>query len=104
MYLKIILLTIPFSVAGVERSFSKRKIIKKCLRSSVSDETLSSLADLVVENNIERNLNFSELVESFADIEVRTVSFHYSSVTHIFRHSTVVLFKVGITQLTSVGT
>jgi hypothetical protein len=54
----------PVSVAGIERSFSNRKIIKTCLRLSVSDETLSSLADLGIENNIARNLNFSEFVES----------------------------------------
>jgi hypothetical protein len=98
MFLKRILLTMPGSVAGVERSFSKRKIIKTCLRSLVCDY------DLGIENNIARNLNFSELVESFADVEARTVSSHYSIVTHIVLHSTVVLFKVGITQLTSVGT
>ena len=71
----------PVSVAGIE-SFSKRKIIKTCLPTSVSDETLSSLADLGMENNIARNLNFSELVESFADVEAGKASFHYSIVTH----------------------
>jgi hypothetical protein len=52
----------------VARSFSKSKIIRTCLRSSVSDENLSFLADLGIENNIARNLNFSELGENFADV------------------------------------
>jgi len=87
MFLKRILLTMPISVAGFERSFSKPLIFKTRLRSSVSDKTLSSLAGLGIENNIARNLNFSESVETFVDVEARTVGFHYNIVTRIFRHS-----------------
>jgi len=84
MFLKRILLTMPVSVTGVEWGFSKPKIFKTRLRSSVSDETLSYLADFGIENNIARNLNFSESVKTFADVEARTVSFHYNIVTYIF--------------------
>jgi hypothetical protein len=39
-----ILLTIPVTVAACERSFSKLKLIKTYLRSSMSNERLNSLA------------------------------------------------------------
>ena len=43
-----ILLTIPVKVASVERSFSKLKLIKYYLRSTMSQERLSRLAILLV--------------------------------------------------------
>ena len=44
-----IMLTIPVSVASAERSFSKLKLIKSYLRSSMCQERLSGLAILSVE-------------------------------------------------------
>jgi hypothetical protein len=57
-----ILLTMPVSVASGERSFSKLKLIKTYLRSSMSKERLNSLATHSIENAIAQNLDFSELV------------------------------------------
>jgi hypothetical protein len=62
-----ILLTMPVSVTSGERSFSKLKILKTYLRSSMSQEMLSSLATLSIENAISQNLHFFELVKTFAD-------------------------------------
>ena len=45
-----ILLTIPITVASVERNFSKLKLIKSYLRSIISQEKLSGLAILLIEN------------------------------------------------------
>ena len=47
-----ILLTLPVSVAGSERSFSKLKIIKNYLRSTMSDGRFSSLAVLSIEHEV----------------------------------------------------
>jgi hypothetical protein len=66
----------PFSVACGERSFSKLKLIKSYLRPSMSQERLSSLDTLSVENAITQNLDFSELVKTFADKKVRKVNFN----------------------------
>ena len=44
-----ILLTIPVTVASVERSFSKFKLIKSYLRSTMSQERLNGLAMLSIE-------------------------------------------------------
>ena len=43
-------MTVPIKVATVERSFSKLKLIKNFLRSSMSQERLSDLALLSIEN------------------------------------------------------
>jgi len=51
-----IVLSIPVTVASAERSFSKLKIIKNCLRSTMSQQRLSGLAVLSIENDICMNL------------------------------------------------
>ena len=47
-----ILLTIPVIVASAERSFSKLKLIKSYLRSTMSQERLSRLAILPIEKEM----------------------------------------------------
>ena len=44
-----LLLTIGFSIASCERSFSKLKLIKTCIRSSMLQERLTSLALINIE-------------------------------------------------------
>ena len=47
-----ILLTMPVTVASAERSFSKLKLLKSYLRSSMSQERLDDLAILCIEKNM----------------------------------------------------
>lgn len=47
-----ILLTIHVTVAYAERSFSKLKLIKSCLRSTMSQERLNGLAILSIKNEM----------------------------------------------------
>ncbi|XP_050919588.1 uncharacterized protein LOC127137146 [Lathyrus oleraceus] len=47
-----ILLTIPVTVASAERSFSKLKLLKTYLRSTMSQERLNGLALIAIENDI----------------------------------------------------
>ena len=46
----IMYMTVPITVATAEKSFSKLKLIKNFLRSSMSQERLSGLALLPIEN------------------------------------------------------
>lgn len=66
-----ILLTLPVSVASGERSFFKLKIIENYLRSSMSQERLTGLALISIENEIASNLNYDELICSFAEKKAR---------------------------------
>lgn len=70
-----ILLTIPITVASAERSFSRLKLIKTYLRSSMSQERLSSLAMLSIEANTTSKINFEELIDDFARVKARKVNF-----------------------------
>ncbi len=47
-----IFLTIPVTVASAERSFSKLKLIKNYFRSTMSQEKLSTLSILSIENEL----------------------------------------------------
>jgi len=46
----VLFATIPVTVASAERSFSKLKLIKTYLRSSISQERLDGLALFAIEN------------------------------------------------------
>jgi len=51
--------------AGAERAFSKLKIIKNYLRSTISQDRLSGLATLSIENNLAETLEYSQLIDQF---------------------------------------
>lgn len=70
-----IFLTIPISVASAERSFSKLKLIKNYLRNTMSQERLSSLAIISIENDVARTLNIENIVTTFAESKARKKSF-----------------------------
>ncbi|PWA52405.1 zinc finger MYM-type protein 1 [Artemisia annua] len=61
-----ILLTIPVTVASAERSFSKLKLIKTYLRSTMSQERLNGLAMISIELDMLKTINYKDLVEEFA--------------------------------------
>ncbi|XP_050919630.1 uncharacterized protein LOC127137189 [Lathyrus oleraceus] len=65
-----ILLTIPVTVASAERSFSKLKLLKTYLRSTMSQERLNGLALIAVENDIFETIKYEDLVNEFASKSV----------------------------------
>nr|XP_047124137.1 uncharacterized protein LOC101241093 [Hydra vulgaris] len=69
-----ILLTIPVTVASGEKSFSKMKLIKTYLRSTMPQDRLSSLGTLSIEKNIAENLDFSTLIKDFGDKKARKIN------------------------------
>ena len=68
-----ILLTLPISVASGERSFSKLKLIKNYLRSSMSQERLNNLAIISIESEICEELNMDEIIKDFVTMKARQV-------------------------------
>ena len=66
-----ILLTIPVTVASAERSFSKLKLLKNYLRSSMSQERLNGLAILFIEKNILESIDFETVIHDFASSKAR---------------------------------
>ena len=66
-----IFLTLPVTVASAERSFSKLKLIKNYMRSTMSQDMLSGLSILCIENERARNLDLSEIVKQFAEKNAR---------------------------------
>ncbi|XP_021828817.1 zinc finger MYM-type protein 1 [Prunus avium] len=66
-----IILTLPVTVASAERSFSKLKLIKSYLRSTMSQERLNGLAILCIEKNMLENIDFEEVIDDFASQNAR---------------------------------
>ena len=70
-----IFLTMCVSIASCERSFSKLKLIKTYLRSTMNQARLTNLACLSIERDITEGLNFDEVIKDFASMKVRKKSF-----------------------------
>ncbi|XP_012847861.1 PREDICTED: zinc finger MYM-type protein 1-like [Erythranthe guttata] len=70
-----ILLTIPVTVASAERTFSKLKLIKSYLRSTMSQERLNGLAMLSIEKDMVRKIDYSSVISDFASKNARRVIF-----------------------------
>ena len=67
----ILFITIPVTVASAERSFSKLKIIKSYLRSSISQERLDGLALLSIESEEARKMDKEGIINDFANKNAR---------------------------------
>jgi hypothetical protein len=66
-----ILFTIPITVASAERSFSKLKLLKNYLRSTMSQERLNGLATLCIEKKLLDDVNIEAIINDFASRNVR---------------------------------
>jgi hypothetical protein len=66
-----ILFTIPVTVASAERSFSKLKLLKNYLRSTMSQERLNGLATLCIEKRLLDEIDINTIINDFASRNVR---------------------------------
>uniref|UniRef100_A0A8I7B4Y7 HAT C-terminal dimerisation domain-containing protein n=1 Tax=Hordeum vulgare subsp. vulgare TaxID=112509 RepID=A0A8I7B4Y7_HORVV len=62
---------ILFTVASAERSFSKLKLLKNDLRSTMSRERLNGLANLCIEKDKLDEINVDVIIDDFASRSVR---------------------------------
>ncbi|KAM7522439.1 hypothetical protein LguiA_012341 [Lonicera macranthoides] len=70
-----VLLTIPVTVATAERSFSKLKLIKNYLRSTMSEDRLSGLAMLSIEKRVLGTIDCSDVITNFALQKARIIGY-----------------------------
>ena len=57
--------TSPVTVASAERSFSKLKLIKNFLRSTMTQDRLNDLAILGIESDLTRKVDLSNVINAF---------------------------------------
>jgi hypothetical protein len=70
-----IILTLPVTVASGERSFSKLKLIKNYLRTSMTPNRFVNLSILSIEKEIAANIDLTLVVREFAEAKARRVKF-----------------------------
>ena len=70
-----IMLTILVLVASVERSFSKLKLIKSYLWSTMSQQRLNGLTLLSIEKDFINEINYDNLIDDFASQKARKINF-----------------------------
>lgn len=67
--------TLPVTVASAERSFSKLKLIKTYLRSSMAQERLSGLAVISINNKVGQAIPYNGVISDFASRKARKERF-----------------------------
>lgn len=70
-----IFLTIPVTSASCERSFSKLKLIKNYLRTTIGQQRISNLGIISIEYNTAKAINFDDLIDEFADMKARNIDY-----------------------------
>ena len=65
----------PVTVTSVERSFSKLKLLKSYLRSSMSQKRLNDLPILCIEKNMLENIDVDTIINDFASRNARRQCF-----------------------------
>lgn len=66
-----IMLTLPVSVASGERSFSKLKLIKNHLRSTMKQDRLNGLSIISIEYELAETISYDDIIDDFASKKAR---------------------------------
>ena len=60
-----------YAVASAERSFSKLKMIKNYLRSSMSQERLSGFAIMSINHDVGKQISYDDIIDDFSSRKCR---------------------------------
>ena len=66
-------LTLPLTSTSAERAFSKLKLIKSRLRTTMQQERLESLMFMSIEDDLLEQLDVNNLVQLFVDMAPRRI-------------------------------
>uniref|UniRef100_A0A8I7B0U5 HAT C-terminal dimerisation domain-containing protein n=1 Tax=Hordeum vulgare subsp. vulgare TaxID=112509 RepID=A0A8I7B0U5_HORVV len=66
-----ILLTIRVIFASAERNFSELKLLKSYLHSTMTQERLTGLATIVLENDVMEKIKYEDMIEDFISRNTR---------------------------------
>ncbi|XP_051206126.1 uncharacterized protein [Lolium perenne] len=66
-----IMFTVPVTVASAERSFSKLKLLKNYLRSTMTQQRLNGLATLCIEKKLLDDIDIDPIISEFASRNAR---------------------------------
>ena len=64
---------LTFSVATAEWSFSKLKLVKSYLKSSMSQDRLSNLSLISIEYETVEKIDFDQVISNFASAKTRKI-------------------------------
>ena len=67
--------TLPVTVASAERSFSKLKLIKTYLRSSMAEDRLTGLAIISLNHEVGKQVSYENVIDDFASRKARRQRF-----------------------------
>ena len=68
-------MTIPVTVASVERSFIKLKLLKSYLRSTMTQERLNDLAMIALESDMLEKIDYERIIEDFISKNAQRIKF-----------------------------
>jgi hypothetical protein len=66
-----ILFTMPVTVASAERSFSKLKLLKNYLRSTMTQDRLNGLAILCIQKKLLDEIDLNGIIDDFVSQNIR---------------------------------
>jgi len=69
------MLTLPVTTVTAERSFSKLKLIKNYFRTTLDQEKITNLAIISIEHEIVDEMDFDDIIDTFADLKSRKINF-----------------------------
>ena len=70
-----VLLTIPVTVASAERSFSKLKLLKSYMRTTMTQQRLNDLATIALESEVLEKIDYEDIIEDFISKNTKRMKF-----------------------------